>query len=189
MKTKRSAFNLIELTLAIAVVGIGIASVMALFIPAIDASRSSLIDIMTAETADTFTAYIQSAFRINWENSGIPKEKQASAISIMDRADNRNPASWTSTVSGFDNLYELSAADGVYGIKSGNDFAVHLRIWYEEISDFYVPTGVTAPDTTSLSQLRRVTVEISWPLLKEHAKREKRYYITEIFKPETIAVR
>ena len=38
MKTKRSAFNLIELTLAIAVVGIGIASVMALFIPAFTSS-------------------------------------------------------------------------------------------------------------------------------------------------------
>ena len=40
MKTKRSAFNLIELTLAIAVVGIGIASVMALFIPAMNAATT-----------------------------------------------------------------------------------------------------------------------------------------------------
>lgn len=187
MKTKRSPFNLIELTLAIAVVGIGVASIMALFIPAIDASRSSLIDSMTADTADTFIAYIQSMFRIDWENPrGIPKEKKASAISIMDEADNRNPVSWTSTVSGFENLYELNVDDGVYGIKSGNDFAVHLRIWYEDVSDFYVSNGGSVSD---LSQLRRVIVEISWPLLKEHAKREKRYYITEIFKPGTVAVR
>ena len=52
MKTKRSAFNLIELTLAIAVVGIGIASIMALFVPAIDSTKNSIADNYADEPAE-----------------------------------------------------------------------------------------------------------------------------------------
>ena len=59
MKTKRSAFNLIELTLAIAVVGIGIASVMALFIPAMNASKASVADNYLPDIADTLMTFVK----------------------------------------------------------------------------------------------------------------------------------
>lgn len=90
MKAKRSAFNLIEITLAIAVVGIGVAAVMALLVPALNASKDSLADTYTADVVNTFMTYVRGELTRDWTNISNFNDKEKVATDDMLKLDNAN---------------------------------------------------------------------------------------------------
>ena len=53
-------FNLIEITMAIAVVGIGIAGIMALFPPAIEANRTADNQNYLGQVSETLMGYLEA---------------------------------------------------------------------------------------------------------------------------------
>ncbi len=189
MKTKRSAFNLIELTLAIAVVGIGIASVMALFIPAIDSTRNSIADNYTADVVNTFASYLESVIKKDsdsWNNliqSGGVLDYPPDSESYIPPLE--STTSWSEDKLVFPGVYTTD--DGkqwLYRVKTGNIFFGHLRIWAEQIKDFYVAGSSNASDRElGLDKAARIYFELSWPVTLEYEKRNKRLYVMELYSP------
>jgi hypothetical protein len=58
--TRKSYFNIIEVALAMAVIGLGMTSIMALFPVGINASRSAVGNTAATEVAENFMGYIKS---------------------------------------------------------------------------------------------------------------------------------
>ena len=188
MKTKRSAFNLIELTLAIAVVGIGIASVMALFIPAIDSTKKSIADNYTADVANTFSTYVRGELAKQWNYTNFPT---SSSLTPESDLTDDIPSKWNTSDSNriIPNTGIYRGADSKYfRIQVGPEFTGHIRIWYEQINKANSNGAPNAFHTTESNQtiepenMLRFYFELSWPATKPFTAREKRLYVTEIFK-------
>ena len=94
MKAKRSAFNLIEITLAIAVVGIGVAAVMALLVPALNASKDSLADTYTADVVNTFMTYVRGELTRDWTNISNFNNKDEVEVATDDMLKLDNAIYW-----------------------------------------------------------------------------------------------
>ncbi|MCF6175044.1 MAG: hypothetical protein L3J71_04715 [Victivallaceae bacterium] len=57
---KKSYFNIVEIALALAIVGIGMASILALFPVGISASRNAIGNTLAAQVSEEFMGYIQA---------------------------------------------------------------------------------------------------------------------------------
>ncbi len=198
MKTKRSAFNLIELTLAIAVVGIGIASIMALFVPAIDSTKNAIADNYAPDVVNTFVAYLTASLKrdnTSWNNGmnssssifyggKIYKESEPFDTKELENI-TYDPVKEWSPVNNFKGLY-TTHTKGVFGVKTeGEEFAGHLCVWVEEIHDLYNPKTEnyqTIPTSGSTPQAVRIYFELSWPAGNpSYETRERRLYSIELF--------
>ncbi len=174
-------FNMVEVTLAIAVVGLGITAVMGMFPVAINSSRDAVAESCSGEMATQFISYIEARAVNDWTvATGLPTSAQDIAASDSDTKD--DGSAWASPVTGL-NIYasggKLSSANGVFGVKSGTDFSAHVRVWRTDIGDFYSgASAVSILDTYAV----KLNIEISWPSSRPFSTREKRYYTREIFK-------
>lgn len=185
-------FNLIEVTLALAVVGIGIAGIMSLFPVALEASRDAIAENYAADAGEQFLGYIAN----NWTTvTGLP----TSAQTINDTDTN---TTWSKSVSEkvdpldkssniYDDTTDGTNITGVYGIKQGNsdgsqiDFIAHIKIWKSQISNVYWNSTTSSAGSSTLpyTEAARVNVEISWPVGKPYSTRTKRYYSLEVYNP------
>ena len=192
MKTKRSAFNLIELTLAIAVVGIGIASIMALFVPAIDSTKNSIADNYAPDVVNTFVTYLLSTVKQNGAWDKITSSDPLFYGNIIENDANLDELvkklaeeeidqmiDWHS-VSNFNGLY-TTGTNGVFGIKTeGGEFTGILCVWRQKIMDFYNPEK-DAIESIDTSKAIRICFELSWPAGSPYESRERRLYTIDIF--------
>ena len=191
MKTKRSAFNLIELTLAIAVVGIGIASIMALFVPAIDSTRNAIADNYAPDVVNTFVSYLTVSLKQDWTRGTDPTNSLfhdrifVDTDSAFENPDlkgiNYRPVTeWDDEIKGFSGLYTTSE-NGVFGVKTGGgEFTGYLCVWRKQITDFYNPEGETIEEIGTDKALR-ICFELSWPAGTPYEARERRLYTIELF--------
>ena len=68
----RMCFNLIEVTMAIAIVGVGIAGVMALFPPAIEANKAANNQNYIGLVSDSFLGYLEGNYLRNFNRVANP---------------------------------------------------------------------------------------------------------------------
>ena len=189
-------FNLIEVTLAIAVVGIGIAGVMSLFPVGVQASRDAIGDNYAADSVEQVLVYLASASQNNWasyissdgtDNGTIKEYASASVItdaSITLPLDTDRIANT--------NLFSTSLGNDVFCIKqpaTGNaDFVAHVKLWKAPISNMTIAgvSGITLPYFQTVAGYNvgaaRIYAEVSWPVQKPYSKRTKRVYAVELFK-------
>lgn len=165
-------FNMVEVTLALAVVGIGITGIMGMFPVAIQSSRDAVADNYICDVAPQFMSYYENVMRSSWPG-------QFSAPSVND-TDTDDGSLWT-YMAAVPNIYRMGTATNQYGIKlnGGADLLAHIRIWATPISDFNVsgtPTAIS--DAVAV----KLCIEISWPTTKQYQYREKRYFAMDIFK-------
>ena len=167
----RSGFNLIEVTMAIAIVGIGIAGVMALFPPAIEANKAANNQNYIGLVSDSFLGYLESNYLKNFNrvaNTVSPSKVEPSVTF------------WTGTKtslssSGFPGLYSTSNSN-VFAIESA-DGSVNALITMWQSGSTPVD-GFTGSDT---DKVRRVYIEASWPAAVQYDSREKRLYVYDVF--------
>jgi hypothetical protein len=190
-------FNMIEVTLAIAVVGLGMAGIMALFPVGFQSSRDAIGDNYAADTAEQVLSYLASACQTNWTTmissdgtagTGSIPEGYASGTSVSSLPTSTDL--WTQV---FGNIFkvDLSTLD-VFGIKqpaTGNpDFTAHIKVWKSQITNMNIGgvSGISIPYYSNISGTTigaaRLNVEISWPVEKPYSAREKRFFCLEIFK-------
>ena len=166
----RSGFNLIEVTMAIAIVGIGIAGVMALFPPAIEANKAANNQNYIGLVTDSFLGYLESNFLHTFSR----------VTSMSSSKIEPDPGLWSGTKTslankGFPGLYSTSNAN-VFAVESA-DGSVNalIAVWQSGTNPV---DGFTASDT---DKVRRVYIEASWPAAVPYANREKRLYVYDIF--------
>lgn len=187
-------FNLVEIALAIGVIGIGIAGIMALFPVGFQAARDAIGDNYAADSADQFLHYISRACKNDWTVvSGIATSKQYNgdgleealtwnykdqsenhpliqgSIDYVDSVDNGTPDNY--------NIFRIIQ-------KSGNivDFYGTMRIWKSTVKASVYDGSWQQWQDTSYTSGAGLNIEISWPSEKPYAKRQKRYFYLEVFK-------
>ena len=173
----RTCFNLIEVTMAIAIVGIGIAGVMALFPPAIEANKAANNQNYIGLVSDSFLGYLEGNF--------LHQFASVSALPSSMPTENQHKDFWKnksdSAVSGFPGLYQIKKSGGfesnVFAVESadGSVNAV-IAVWQSGTNPV---DGFTASDT---DKVRRVYIEASWPAAQPYANRQKTLYIYDVFK-------
>jgi len=217
----RSFFNLIEVTLAIAIVGLGVASIMAMFPVGISASRDAVAQNYCANTADEFIAAINAIIsgKNGWKSIFIDTGGFQNVSNAVEPTDIKEkyiyPAGSTSTSLGgrsdsdifFDDItpnlgtgfaivqfgprakdkgpatatgeQATFPATGWAGTDAVSDFLGVIRFSKSKISNVWLNGDNTAEVEWDYGAV--INIEISWPLAKPYAKREKRYYSYELY--------
>jgi hypothetical protein len=184
---KLSPFNLIEVTLAIGVVAVGMAGLMALFPIGFNATRDAIGENYSADTADQLLhvmAYYSKLSSTNWTallgdspTTGMIKEESAKPSSAPT-----DPPTSKTTAFGIGNIYEAGTSKGVYYVESKTgstvDFAAHAIVWKTATHNLGT-SGTLLPWDIAAT----INVELSWPAGKPYAKRTKRYYQLTVFNP------
>lgn len=187
-------FNMIELTLAIAVVGIGMVSIMSLFPVGVNASRDAVGDNYAADSVEQILVYIAAECQRDWTSyistSGILGNITDNAPPIPDTA--TSTSAWPSPIVGTNLFTPVNALGAnIYGIQQpafGNpDFTAHIRIWKAQITNMTIAGNpVTIPyyqvAGSNIIGAARIYAEVSWPVEKPYSKRTKRVYALELFK-------
>ncbi len=198
-------FNMIEVTLAIAVVGLGMAGIMSLFPVGFQASRDAIGDNYASNAAEQFMAFIARKCNdptiievgppskdfwekyIGWDHDTPTDFSDDLDIDGSFTTSPPTPISEESNcimpVEG--NIYRHTdlTKTQIYAIKVGSstvtDFNATVRIWRSKLTGLWLfDQNADIPYSTAT----RLNVEISWPVEKPYAQREKRYYCVELFR-------
>lgn len=200
----RSGFNLIEVTMAIAIVGIGIAGVMALFPPAIEANKNANFQNYTGTMVENIASYLGSELNREsdgskpnwdilvgekgekgWKEGSLPTAKANAPIPGQET----NTDGWTEPsiiINGktivFRGVFTTGTAN-VLGIKSyDGSIAAHARYWKDNSR---LPSYYNKSEITTDQEFRvKIVIELSWPIAKPYADREKQEFVYEFNKPE-----
>lgn len=191
----RKFFNMIEVTLAIAVVGLGMTGIMALFPVGFQASRDSIGDNYSADAGEQFLSYLGRTCQTNWTTlihdgttPGSIPEGYASGTNIPSLPTNTDL--WTPVIGNIFYVDTILAHRDIFGIKqpaTGNpDFTAHIKVWKSPITNMNIggASGISIPYYDAVYNIgaARLNVEISWPVEKPYTAREKRFFCLELFK-------
>jgi hypothetical protein len=177
---KKQNFNMIEVTLAIAVIAIGMVSIMGLFPIGLSANKDAMAKSYAAEAADEFLHYLEREIRNDW-------------ASYITEASPYIPTTKPSTTDF--NIVTYNANQTVYG--SGTD-GVYKSIRFvdknnnqiyndgTDIMDFDAIILAWQEDIDILGAGNRnvgvkLVMEISWPAKVPYANRSKDEYVLELF--------
>jgi len=175
-------FNLVEILIAVFIIAIGVTGVMGLMPVGLNSARDSRAENYASFAANQFIAWFKRQADNNWSSyvSSIP-------ITHSAIAENDAPTQISGT-----NIYWKTSEPQFYVIrqKSGTsdsikDFEAAVRIWRENPLNvgFVTPSGQTKLASLDVTKAARICVEISWPLVKTHTAREKKYFIVDLYKP------
>lgn len=201
---RRHSFNLVELSLALAIAGVGIAGLMALFQMGMVSSRNAMGDNYSADAVDQFVTYIsqQAMSAANWDMVGVsttypfadfegltflPMYPNPTGSDKTDPTGNLEAGTdpdtdWTEIP--YTNISSCNTVPGLYRVMQGSetaiDFEGSIRIWQSVIREVYFNEAHTSEDIRPDFGVG-INIEISWPTTKPYAKRETRRYYVEIF--------
>jgi len=196
MRKQIHYFNIVEIALALAIVGIGIAGIMSLFPVALNATRDSIGDNNAPDVAEQFVAYMQSMVQAEGATD-------LTLSTIISKLPTSNPEtasplhSW-GPVGASKNVSQDGSYPGCYLIQQGSyntsgdlavvDFSAVVSVWKSPVMNFFL-NGVAYGSSDATQAINQalakyavaLNIEISWPAEKPYSSREKRRYYLEIF--------
>jgi len=165
-------FTLIEIVIAIAILAIGVTSIMALFPLGLHSTKNAIAQNYSAFEAENIFAYLSRASDNNW--------------SILNNItlDTKPNSTFTDTANLTKlegNLWDDGNDDGRFVLQvqsnSVDDMTGEVLLWKKELKN-YADTPVETADAYG------IYMEISWPIEKAYDKRKKNYYYMELVKNE-----
>lgn len=182
----RQRFTMVEITMAVAIIGIGMAGVMALLPIGFNATRDAMGDNYSSNMADQFLHVVAQQAKNDWTGWIINDTKiKTTKPSISDITD-AVPVLGSPIISDL-NLYPTNKI-GVFYVeaKSNNikDFSANMTIWKSTPRIAVFDSGAWTHTGYTKDKVVALNVEVSWPVEKPYDKREKRYYYLEIFAPK-----
>ena len=122
---KRHPFNLVEIALATAVLGVGVASVLALFPVGATTSRSAVAENSIADVAEFFFGYFQTQYQAGWNaagtRSGFAADTGCPNFSSLPKPLGKDSNFRSTPMTGFPNLYDYNGNSGLYIYRQGDD--------------------------------------------------------------------
>ncbi len=203
----RQFFNLIEIALAIAIIAVGLSSILVLFPVGLNATNDATADNKIPDIADYMLGYLECQVAACWrdgegnpvtENSFIKNQLtvdenpagNAKEDETWEPIDDSNAEKATLfyqdvTIGGknarifkYEQKYQVDGTDVV-------DFSAVMRVWREAIPFQFSKND--APDVAVTNHTNpgksgvALCVEISYPAEKPYAAREKQYFRREIY--------
>lgn len=182
-KIRKQFFNLVEIALAIAILAIGVTSVLTLFPVGFDRTKHSIADNYCSESANSLFAHIARVARDKGWNiiENLPTERPTDSSLDNDI----KLGDWSNEAEG--NIYtDVSDKDGIYGIKvkTGDyvDFSGIVYIWKTAVGKVRVGNDTVEFGTASNNDTCvAINVKIDWPAQKPASARNTNRYYFELF--------
>lgn len=185
-------FNLIEITMALAIIGVGVAAVISVFPVALDNTRVAVAENYASTAADYFYSYVFYAIKTTDEEDLSKSLSELISEDIkpaaLEPVTVESEGSFTPVKDYEDNL-AVSSIPGLFRFTQGNnpenyDFEAVIRVW----RDVNGPPGMAIlgkdgnPEVINVSSdsFSGVFVEVSWPAYQPYDRREKHTYYREI---------
>ncbi len=196
----KSFFNLVEVALAIAVMGIGVAGIMALFPVGMNSSRDAIAENYAADSADFFISYIERECKesdASWQNYIQRLYSNGGFYSMSDSTP--APDFFTASVeSGISTtpiadinsdgikVYNHTTNSSLYRVTQGagtcTDYDAIIRIWKTAVVSTLYSGDWTSYSDTDYGTSAGLNVEMSWPAGAPYSQRSKRCFYKEVFK-------
>lgn len=188
-------FNMLEIALAIAIIALGATSIMVLFPVGLASTNAAVIDNNLPDAAELLLGYLEGRVQANWRDEDGNKTSNAflSSLSIggkpVGHTEVFNPPNSLGISTHTSNnrvfLFEKKIdAEGDTGSTADDvvEFAAVALVWVE-YSMYYVNGFPLTPaqQAAMRSHMGTLCVELSWPVEKSYADREKRLYKLELF--------
>lgn len=175
-------FNMVECALALAVVAIGVVSIVALFPVGLEATRDAIADNYAANSADDFLHFFKGQMQTTstgWSYYSSP------TVLPGTKPGSSEPTSWN-TLSETPLVENDSGTPGVFRgqIKNGAtiDFSGIFRVWRSTTKYSYYSGSWQTADLDP-SKAISLNVEVSWPSQAPYDKRRRALYYLEVFNP------
>jgi hypothetical protein len=203
-------FNMIEVVLAMAIIAFGMTSILGLFPVGLNALRASMADNSCSDAIDQMGGYLKNQAEYsattfsNMISAGtaLPSAKTSTAggksadtlSAEFIAAYLNNDTSTYAPVFADWNIYMVPAGANfpyIYFIVQGPinskayDFAAMALVWKSPVVyNMKNSSGaITQMTDSAYAEFAGLNFEVSWPLQKPYAEREKRYYYIEVKKP------
>ncbi|NMD85377.1 hypothetical protein HF882_02140 [Victivallis vadensis] len=210
-RTVKRYFNMIEVALSLAIIAIGLSSILVLFPVGLNANKTAIANNNLADVAEYMIGYLRAYAIANWNDSGTSNSFLTQLNSTKPTgADTSFPAdsAWKvfgTKQDGATRLKQLSLPGnnnrGVFLFQqislvpdpSGNgtleipDFSAIIKVWKDNSNEFYVydPDIRDYKKANLFSNLDRyvasLCMEISWPAEVPVQNRESKTFRFEIF--------
>lgn len=187
---RKSPFNMVEVLLALGVIGIGAVSVLALFPYGFASTRDSVAESFAGDSADQFLHWFAAQTRTNWityagDTTWLPDDKPA-----VPPPDAVESGSWDSSQNITQNLiYQRHSSDsGVMKVlfQRGSspplvDFSSVYRLWKDPVT---IPQFSGSDYACDINSALAINLEASWPAEVPYNRRRKAVYRLEVFRPD-----
>lgn len=181
---KKQFFNLIEIALAIAIIAVGMSSVLVLFPAGLNAVNSAAADSSSPDAVQYLAGYLESRIRHEWNSSGasrtsntvtnLPSAKPGAAES-WNTSPIPNTPIYTSSTNG---LFKYEQTHRVNGVDIV-DFSAAARVWKTNNNHISVP-GQTNPEQMNTGSVT-IFIEVSYPLEKPYEERDTQIYRLDLY--------
>ncbi len=186
-KIKIKFFNLVEIALAIAIAGIGITGILALFPVGFKANQDSVARNYTSDAIENFYTYLRTAAKNDWDNFIVSNTLMPTQIQDQLGGTEGTDTALTNYTEKVPGIYQHNTQAGLYRIYQGStnikDFYSAARVWKTKVqTSFYSGNGWTSWNDSGYDYAAGINIELSWPVQKTIDKREKQYYYMQVFK-------
>jgi len=198
--TIKRGFNLIEITLAVAIIAVGMSSILVLFPVGLNASSAAAADNMVQDVAEYILGYLECRTQAAWRDAAGNATANAFVGSLPDSLSDADDSSvtWTTIANTKLESGNLGGSTVFRYVQSYNvvidgdsttvtDFSAVIRVWKEKIPLLLRKTDNTTATQTTDSPASAGTygmtlcAEISFPVEKPYADREKYLFRREIY--------
>ena len=207
MKIKHG-FNLIEITLAIAIIAFGMSSILVLFPTGLQTTTDGVADSVVPDTADYVLSYLQAMIDLGWRDE--KGELRTNNTVLKNAIDDEKPDVTAADPGGslkFEqlddissdndktiNLFKAKGKKGIYLYEQSYyptatedfdkkekivDFSAIVLVWKEPQT--YLYHAGDSPVAFTDDQAATLCVEISYPAVKPYSAREKQFYRLELY--------
>ena len=206
MKNKHG-FNLIEITLAIAIIAFGMSSILVLFPTGLQTTTDAVADSVVPDTADYVLSYLQAMIDVGWRDGNGELRTDNKALKALDDSKPDTTAADPGGSITFENLDTISSDNektvnlfkaknkkGIYLYEQSYyptasedfdkkekvvDFSAIVLVWKEPKTFLYHEND--APVGFEGDNAATLCVEISYPAVKPYSAREKQFYRLELY--------
>ena len=180
---KKQFFNLIEIALAIAIIAVGMSSVLVLFPAGLNAVNSAAADSSAPDAVQYLAGYVESRIRHEWNTQ---PSRTSSTITNLPTAKPNAAESWNSTPITNTPIYTSSTA-GLFKYEQTHtvdgetvvDFAAAARVWKTDTNHIAVP-GQANPVPMNTGSVT-IFIEVSYPLEKPYEERDTQIYRLDLY--------
>jgi len=186
-------YNIVEVTLAISIIGLGAVSIVSLFPVGLQATRDAVGDNNAGMAADNIVSYIKEELEYNgltsWNDMSnrIATSKSVTLDASPNEENFEGPWTDVSISPGLGVDSDNNTA-GVFRIRQGiatgiTDYSAIVRVWRSStgstsgaVVQFWDSSGTPQfkPTTLGSSEALKLNIELSWPSEKPYSRREKR---------------
>ena len=178
-------FSMVEVAMALAVVAIGVVSIVALFPIGMEASRDAIADSYAADSAETLLHYKAVLGKVNAPPADTIRGWTALLANILTTKPGSTEGSWGSPqlIPGTTTRMTESSTDkGLFKLEMDPDFSGVFRLWRSTVAySYYDGSWKSAP--LSEESAVALNLEVSWPSQAPYEKRRRATYYLEVFNP------